>query len=106
MGFTDLVTPEATSHWHDGQLSQDDGAADGSCHLLAALDAESDVTVVVSDGHKSLEPGALTGTGLLLHGHDLQYLVLHQINDYIQSRAMLCRNYPLFIKLELFNRLI
>ena len=78
MGFTDLVTPETTPHWDNGQLGEDDGTTDGSCHLLAALDAESNVTVVVTDGHEGLEPGPLTGTSLLLHGHDLQHLVLHR----------------------------
>jgi len=34
------------------------------------------VTVVVTDGDESLEPGPLTGAGLLLDGHDLQNLVL------------------------------
>ena len=45
-------------------------------HLLAALDAESDVTVVVTDGYEGLEPGPLTSSGLLLHRHNLQNFVL------------------------------
>merc|ERR1719394_2309399 len=76
VGLADLVAPEATPDWQDGELGQDDGAADGGGHLLGALDAQADVTVVVADGHESLEPGPLTGAGLLLDGHDLQNLVL------------------------------
>ena len=76
MGFTDLVAPEASSDRNDGQLGEDDGASDGSRHFLGALDPEADVAVVVADGHEGLEPGPLTGTGLLLDGHDLQHLVL------------------------------
>ena len=34
------------------------------------------MSVAVSDGDESLEPRALTGTGLLLDGHDLQNLIL------------------------------
>lgn len=76
VGLSDLVTPVPTAHWHHRQLSQDDGTADGSGHFLGALDTQTDVTVEVTNGHKSLETGSLTGTGLLLHGHDLQHLVL------------------------------
>ncbi len=43
---------------------------------LSYLDAKTNVTVVVTDGDESLEPGPLTGAGLLLDGHDLQNLVL------------------------------
>merc|ERR1719210_3301884 len=76
VGLADLVTPEAPPDGQDGQLGQDDGAADGGGHLLGTLDAETDVAVVVADGNEGLEPGPLTGTGLLLDGHDLQDLVL------------------------------
>ena len=34
------------------------------------------MAVVVADGDEGLEAGALTGAGLLLHGHDLQHVVL------------------------------
>ena len=76
MGLADLVAPEASSDGDDGQLGQDYGAADGGGHFLGALDAQADVAVVVANGHESLEPRPLTGTGLLLDGHDLQHLVL------------------------------
>ena len=76
VGSTDLVTPETTPDRNDGQLGQDDGTADGGSDFLGALDTETDVAVGIADGNKSLEAGALTGTGLLLDGHDLQHLVL------------------------------
>ena len=76
MGTTDLVTPESSPDGNDGELGQDDGAANGGCHFLGALDAETDVAVRVADGDEGLEAGALTGAGLLLDGHDLQNLVL------------------------------
>ena len=76
VGTTDLVTPEASPDGNDGELGQDDGAADGGCHFLGALDAETDVSVGITDGHEGLEASALTGAGLLLDGHDLQHLIL------------------------------
>lgn len=76
MGATNLVTPETAPDGNDGELGQDDGAADGGGHLLGAFDAETDVPVVVSDGDESLEAGALTGTSLLLDRHDLEDFVL------------------------------
>ena len=88
MGLSKLGSPETTSHGNDGELGHDDGATDGGGDLLAALDAESDVAVVVTDGDEGLEPGALTGSGLLLDGHDLENLVLEgwaqeQVNDLV-----------------------
>merc|ERR1719203_2491875 len=81
VGFADLVSPESPPDWDDGKLSQDDGAADSGGHLLAALDSQTHVAVVVSDGDKSLEPSPLSGPGLLLHRHDLQHLVLQGGTD-------------------------
>ena len=55
MGLTDLVTPEATPHRHDGELGQDDGATDSGGHLLAALHTKTHVALVVTNGHESLK---------------------------------------------------
>ena len=49
---------------------------DGSGDFLGALNAESHVSVVVSDGDEGLEARALTGAGLLLDRHDLEHVVL------------------------------
>ena len=76
MGATDLVTPETTSDGNDGKLSQDDGTADGGGNFLGALNTKTNVTVWVTNGDKGLEAGTLTGSGLLLDGHDLKNLVL------------------------------
>jgi len=50
------------------------------------------VAVVVTDGNKGLETCALTGTGLLLDGHNLQNLILepsvhHQHNNVIYGKT-------------------
>merc|ERR1719158_1661258 len=39
------------------------------------------VSIVVTNSNESLEPSPLTSPGLLLHGHDLQYLVLQGRSD-------------------------
>merc|ERR1719367_682106 len=76
VGLAELVAPETSPHGDDGQLGEDDSSPDGSGHLLGALDSQPDMAVVVPDGDKSLEAGTLSGTSLLLHGHDLQHIVL------------------------------
>ena len=50
--------------------------ADGGGDLLRALDAEPEVAISVTDGDAGTEARALTGSGLLLDGHDLHDLVL------------------------------
>merc|ERR1740129_1031959 len=54
---------------------------DSGGHLLAALNSQPHVAVVVSDGDESLEPRPLSSPGLLLHRHDLQHLVLQGRTD-------------------------
>ena len=87
VGLTKRGTPVSSSDRDDGELGSDDGTTDGSGNLLGALDTETKVAVRVTDGNESLEPGALTGTGLLLNGHDLHDLVLElgeeDVNDLV-----------------------
>ena len=49
MRLANLVAPESPPHGHDGELGEDDGSTDGGGHLLAALHAQTNVTVVVSN---------------------------------------------------------
>merc|ERR1719412_2968312 len=81
MGFPDLVTPEATPDGNDGELGQNDSATDSGGHLLGALDAETHVSVVVSNSYESLEPSPLPSPGLLLDRHDFEDLVLQSGAD-------------------------
>jgi len=76
VGSTNLVTPEPTSDGHNGELGEDDSAANSGGNFLRALDTEANVTVVISNSDEGLETGALTGASLLLDGHDLQNLIL------------------------------
>lgn len=44
--------------------------------LLSALDTQANVSIVVTNNNKRLEPCSLTSTCLLLHWHDLHDLIL------------------------------
>jgi len=76
VGFTDLVTPISSPNGNHRQLRQNNGSSDSSSYFLGALDTQTDVSIGVTDSNKCLETGSLPGTSLLLHGHDLQNLVL------------------------------
>jgi len=89
MGFTKLGTPVTSSDWDNGKLGEDDGASDGGCDLLCTLDTESDVTVEVTDCDEGLETGALTGTGLLLDGHDLHDLIFEFGKEEVDDLVLL-----------------
>ena len=54
VGLAELVAPVTAPDGDEGELGEDDGAADGGGHLLAALHSETDVAVVVTDGDESL----------------------------------------------------
>jgi len=69
--LSEVGTPVTTTDWHNRELGDDDGGADGSCDFLGGLDSETDVTSRVTDDNNGLETCALTGTGLLLDGLDL-----------------------------------
>ena len=71
MWLTKVGTPVASSDGEDGQLGDDDGCSDGGCDFLGGLDAETDVTLRVTDDNDGLESSSLTGTSLLLDRLDL-----------------------------------
>jgi magnesium-transporting ATPase (P-type) len=57
--------------------------------FLGALDTETDVAVVVTDGNERLETRALTGRGLLLHRHDLHDLILElRLQEVVHDLAL------------------
>ena len=71
VGGTEVGAPVTTTDGDDAQLGDDDGGADSGGNLLGGLDAETDVTLGVTNDDNGLETGTLTGTGLLLDGLDL-----------------------------------
>lgn len=69
--LSEVGAPVSATDWDDGELGNDDSGADGGGNLLGGLDAESDVSLRVTDEDDGLEAGALSGTGLLLDWLDL-----------------------------------
>lgn len=76
MGGTSIETPVSSADGHEVHLGVDDAATDGSGNFLGSLDTKADVAIAVANCNVALEAGALTSSGLLLHGHDLHDLVL------------------------------
>jgi hypothetical protein len=68
---TKVAAPVTTTDGDDAELGNDDGGTDGSGDFLGGLDAETDVTLGVTNDDNGLETGTLTGTGLLLDRLDL-----------------------------------
>ena len=89
MRGANLTTPVSASDRDDVELGEDHGALDGVRNLLARLDAEADVAVLVSDDDESLEAHALTRGGLLLHGHDLHHLVGELAEEVLHDLVLL-----------------
>lgn len=71
MGETEVGAPVTTSNGDDTELGDDDGGTDGGRDFLRGLDTEADVALGVANDDDGLEPGPLTGTGLLLDWLDL-----------------------------------
>jgi hypothetical protein len=89
MGFTKSSTPVATANGDDRELGKDDGTTDGSCNFLCTLDTETDMAIKVTDGNEGLETRALTGTGLLLNGHDLHDLIFELREEEVDDLVLL-----------------
>lgn len=89
VGLTEVGTPVASPDGDDGELGEDDGATDGGRDLLRALDTETDVAVEIANGDERLKARALTGAGLLLHGHDLHDLVLELGEEEVDDLELL-----------------
>lgn len=73
MGSTKVGTPVASSDRDNAELGNDNGGADSSSDFLGSFDAETDVTLRVTDDDDGLESSSLTRTSLLLNGFDLNF---------------------------------
>ena len=87
--LTERSTPVTPTNGNDGELGENDGSPDGGRDFLRALDTETDVAVEVTDRDERLEAGALTGTRLLLDGHDLHDLVLELRQEEVDDLELL-----------------
>jgi len=83
VGKTGGTSPVSTTDGNDIEFGAGDGTTNGGGDFAGALDSESDVTRGISDGDEGLESGALSGTALLLDGHDLHDLVLELVLEEI-----------------------
>ncbi|KAF5474133.1 hypothetical protein F2P56_006062 [Juglans regia] len=89
MGLPDLVPPVTPPHRDHRQLGQYNCATNRGGDLLAALNAESDVAVAVTNDNECLESGSLPGTGLLLDRHNLHDVVLEAGAELVDDLVLL-----------------
>ena len=89
MRLTESSTPVTPSDGNNGELGEDDSTTDSGGDFLGALDTETDVTIEITDGNESLETGTLTGTGLLLDGHDLHNVILEFGEEVVDNLVFL-----------------
>lgn len=85
--LADLVSPETATYWNKVQLSDNKSALDSNLDLLGYLDAETDVSVLVSNDNNSLEASTLSGLGLLLHGDNLHDFVAESFSLRLNERV-------------------
>jgi hypothetical protein len=87
MWFLELGTPITSSDRDNGKFGGDDSTSDGSGDFLCAFDAQTDVTIGITDCDECLESSSLTGTGLLLDRHNLHNFIFEfwkeEINDLV-----------------------
>ena len=89
MARPNLVPPVTSPHKDHKQLSQNDSTTNGGGEFLAALDAKSNVAVTVTNNNEGLETGMLSGTSLLLNGHDFHDLVLEARVELVDDLVLL-----------------
>ena len=104
-GLGNVGSPVSSSDRDDGEFGNDDSSSDGSSDFLGTLDTETDVAttisniqwstrcarspVKVSDRDESLEPGPLTGRGLLLDRVDRHDLVFEGREESVHDLELL-----------------
>lgn len=74
MGFTEVSTPVASANWKDRKFGNNDGSSDCGSNFLGGLDAQTNMTLSVTNNNNSLESCPLTCTGLLLDRLDLYFV--------------------------------
>jgi len=89
VGLTKGSTPVTSPDGDNGKFGEDDSASNGSGDFLRALDTKSDVAIEITDSNESLEACSLTGTGLLLDGHDLHDFILQFGEEHVNDLVFL-----------------
>lgn len=65
-----LVSSVALPHKDNGKFGQDDGPLDGNGYLLGSVNTKTNMTIVVLNVNKNLEPALLVNLRLPLCWHD------------------------------------
>lgn len=76
MWLSNFVSPVASADGDEVALGDRDAASNGKLDFLGELDTDTNVAIVVTNGHHSLEAGPLAGLGLLLDTLDLHGVIL------------------------------
>jgi hypothetical protein len=106
MDLSNFVTPETAADGNEVKLGNDKSALDSNLDFLGDLDAETDVTILVTDNNNSLKAGTLSSLGLLLDGNDLHNLIreglVGVLDELVHNRCLLDRDR---VSVNLFERL-
>ena len=89
VGFTELSTPVTSSDRNDGKFCKDDGTSNGGSDFLRALDTQTNMAIEIADSNEGFESCTLTGTCLLLNGHDLHDLVFEFWEEKVDDLELL-----------------
>lgn len=76
VGLATFVPSGALLHQDCEETGQHHGRTDCSGYPLGAFDTQTNMSTVISNGDKCLEPDMLASTSLLSHGHNLQSVIL------------------------------
>ena len=71
MRLSKIRSPISTTYWQYAELRDDDSGANGSRDFFGCLNAQSHMSLGVTNDNNSLESSALTGSSLLLDRLDL-----------------------------------
>ena len=91
MGFTKLSAPVTSPDGDNGEFCEDDSTTNGCCDFLRALDTQTDMAIEIANSNECLESRTLSGTGLLLNGHDLHDLVFKFWEEGVDDLVLLDR---------------
>jgi len=91
VGETDSVTPISSSNRNNGEFSQNNSSSNSICNFFGAFNSETQMSVGISNNNEGFELGSLTGSSLLLHGHNLHYFVLEAWKEVIHDLVLFDR---------------
>jgi len=91
VGQTDSVTPISSSNRNDCEFGQNNSSSDGVGNFFRAFNSQTQMSVGISNNNEGFELGSLTGSSLLLHGHNLHYFILKSWKEVIDDLVLFDR---------------